>query len=280
MIKEIALAAIRIDGGTQQRVVIDDDTVLQYSFAMGNSIFPPIDVMFDGKAYWLTDGFHRLHALRRLRKTVVEVEVTNGTKREAIWESLHANQKHGLRRAIGDIKAMLLETVFPDSEWSAVTDEELAKHIGTTANYICKIRKQMEPPEQKPATEPETETPKEKIPEPKVAVIDELGKTVPEHLESIFNRRPEIRELIKTVSDVFKTVKNAQLNDDMLYYNCKVDQLKADLSNFRRNLRFTLPYAVCPYCYADLNNQECQLCNSTGFVNESTYLAVPSEMKV
>jgi hypothetical protein len=282
MLKQIALADIRIDGGTQQRVVICDNTVMQYSYAMGNSDFPPIEATFDGKAYWLTDGFHRLHAMRKLKKTVIEVEVTTGTKREAIWKSLQANQKHGLRRAIGDVKAMLIETVFPDPEWSKVTDDELAKWIGTTANYISKIRKQTEPKEQTPEAFEHgayDESPEEPEPE-KIAVTDEVGKPVPEHLEAVFNRRPEIRELIRTVSDVFKTVKEAQAKNDPLYCNCKVDQLKADLANFRRNLRFTLPYAVCCYCGGDVNNQECQLCNSTGFINEMTYEnGVPAEMK-
>jgi hypothetical protein len=283
MIKQIAIADIRIDGGTQQRVVIDDTTVMQYSYAMNkkDSNFKPIELMFDGKDYWMFDGYHRFHAARKLKRTLIEANITTGTKREAVWMSLQANQKHGLRRQTGDVKAMLIQTVFPDQEWETKTDKELADWIGCTPTYISKVRKKMEEPK-KPETapKPETEQPEEEVVEPKPTVVtDELGKTVPKHLESIFNRRPEIRDHIRTVSDIFKTIKDAQQKNDMLYCNCKVDQLKADLANFRRNLRFTLPYAVCPYCGGDVNNQECQLCNSTGFINESTYLAVPAEMK-
>lgn len=283
MIKKIALADIRIDGQTQQRVVIDDTTVLQYSYAMSqkDSSFPPMDVVFDGKDYWLFDGFHRYHSLRKLKRTVVEVAVTTGTRRDAVWNSLQANQKHGLRRQPGDIKAMLLQTVFPDEEWSKETDEALAEWIGCTPKYISKIRRQtMTTEERKIDTETKAKEAKKSVKKPpKIIVTDEIGKTVPKHLESIFNRRPEIRDYIKVVNEVFKTVKEAQQKNDPLYRYCKVDQMKATLADFRRNLRFTLPYAVCPYCGGDVNNQECKLCNSTGFINESTYLAVPPEMK-
>ena len=284
MIKELALADIRIDGGTQQRVSIDEVAVQQFANAMRKGAdFPEIHVAFDGSDYWIIDGFHRLLATRKNGKNVIKAEVSTGTRREAVWLSLNVNQKHGLRRKYEDVKKMLWKTVFIDSEWTTETDTALAEWIGCSVSYIVKQRKEYEAslqtPEAKPEEDKEPEPPSEPEPEPVVIVIDELGHEVPKHLEAVFNRRPEIKEQIKTVSTIFKTIKDAQQRDDLLYVYCKGDQLKADLGNFRRNLRFTLPYAVCPMCGGDVNNQECKTCDQHGFVNEAIYQAVPAEMK-
>ena len=285
-LKEIALKDLRIDGGTQQRFEIDEPTVQQYAnrMRMGDK-FPEMTVLYDGSTFWLVDGFHRYHAYSRLKKNIVEVDVEQGTRREAIWMSLNVNQTHGLRRKYEDVKRMLFKTIFPDHDWAKETDAAIGYWIGCSDSYVCKRRKEYEKSLEAPAVtpEPEVEAPTdEPVPEPSPpeAVIDEVGKEVPKHLEPVFNRRPEIKELIKTVGDIHKKVKDAQLKGDMLYVNCKVDQLKADLGNFRRNLRFTLPYAVCPMCGGDVNNQECTACDQHGFVNESVYNAIPDEMKV
>jgi hypothetical protein len=289
MIKEIALADIRIDGGTQQRFEIDEVTVQQYASRMrAGSVFPPIDVVFDGASYFLVDGFHRHRANLKLGKTIIEAEVSTGTRREAIWMSLTVNQEHGLRMNSQDVHKMLMRTVFPDAEWSNQTDIAIAELIGFSASYVSKKRREYADfvkaqSEQKPETKPEDEEEKEPDaptePEPEPAVVDELGKPVPKHLESVFNRRPEIKQHIKEAMAIVKTVKDAVLKNDPLYCNCKVEQLKSHMSNFRSVLRFTLPYAVCPYCGGDENNQECKACEQHGFVNEATYLATPKNMK-
>jgi hypothetical protein len=194
--------------------------------------------------------------------------------------SLAVNQTHGLPRKSEDAKKMLWKTVFPDDEWSLMTDKAMAGQIGCSAGYISKQRKlyleSLKTPEA-PDTPKEPDAPKE--PTPPEMVIDELGKEVPEHLAPIFNRRIEIKNHIKAVSEILKTVKDAVQKEDPLYANCRYDQMKSHLSNFRTVLRFTLPYAVCPYCGGDVNNQECELCDQNGFVNELTYQSVPAEMK-
>ena len=287
MKKKLAIADIRLDGKTQQRAEIDDVTVQQFANDMRNGdVFPDISVMFDGTDYFLVDGFHRVHATIKLKRTFILADVETGTRREAIWMSLSVNQKHGLRRKYEDVKKMLMETVFPDEEWSKETDAGIADWVKCSESYVNKRRVEYEksqeaPVEPEPEAEPkdEPETTEEPKPEERQIVIDELGHEVPKHLESVFNRRQEIKDHIKVVSTIFKTIKDAQQKNDLLYVNCKVDQLKADLGNMRRNLRFTLPYAVCCYCQGDVNNQECTLCDQHGFINESTYQAVPAEMK-
>jgi hypothetical protein len=290
-IKEIALADIRLDAGTQQRAQIDEVAFHQFAIRMKKGdVFPLMDVVFDGSNYWLVDGFHRYHAYSKNGTKIVEVEVSQGTKREAIYMSLTVNQKHGIRMKSEDVHKMLMKTVFPDDEWSKYSDEAIGEMIGYSRSYVQKKRleyekfteSQTKPEQEAPAeeeTEPDAPTEPEVKEEEKPAVIDEKGRTVPTHLEKVFNGRPEIKEKIKVLSDMFKYIKEEQLKENLLYVNCKLDQMKADLGNFRRNLRFTLPYAVCPMCGGDVNNQECKTCDQHGFVNESVYMAIPDEMK-
>lgn len=294
MAKEIALPDIRIDGGTQQRPV-DDAVVMRYKASLQTGAkFPPVSIVFDGKDNWLTDGFHRFHAYRKLGKNYIPAEITNGTKREAVWLSFKANADHGFPRQSGTIKDMLIEKIFPDKEWMLETDKALAGWIGggVTAKYIsqCRIAWQKTKATTTTTTKETSNTQNsgsgnkattttEGSPTP-VSVKDSTGREVPEHLRKIFNRVPEIKAHIATINALFKTIKEAIAANDILYANCKIESLKADIGNLRRNLRFTKPHAVCRLCGGDVNNKDCRACEGRGFLNESGYMAVPQEMKM
>jgi len=48
---------------TQVRVTLSDIIIREYAEGLTRGdVFPPIDVFFDGEAYWLADGFHRVKA--------------------------------------------------------------------------------------------------------------------------------------------------------------------------------------------------------------------------
>lgn len=283
MSKQIALADIRIDGGTQQRPV-EDAVVLKYKALMEDGVeFPPISVVHDGKDYFLFDGFHRYHAASKLKKTSILANVDEGTKRDAIWFSFNANAKHGFPRQPGTVKEMLLKRIFPDKKWKLETDEALAGWIGgVNRSHVTRCRKEYEaslepkPPKQQNNPSPKNE---EKTTVTQSPMLDSTGREVPEHIREIFGRVGEIKEHIRQLNQMFKTIKEAVAKNDVLYANCKLDQLKAEVGNVRRNLRFTLPYAVCAYCGGDVNNEDCRACEGRGFVNEQTYLATPDEMK-
>lgn len=308
MIKKLALSEIRIDGGTQQRPV-DDDVVARYGALMQDgrkSEFEPVDVVFDGKDYWLWNGFHRYHAIRKLNEKEIEASVEDGTNRDAVYYSCSANSKHGFPRQPGTVRAMLLETVFPDQEWSQQTDGEIAEWIGgCTRRHVSMCRKEYETPQKEtnsgqaktqkgstshighnespkdsePKNEGEAETKEPKLTPIAGSVVDSVGKEVPEHLREVFSRIPEIKAHNKLMSDMFKEIRAAVENEDVLYVHCKIDQLKTAVANVRSNLRFTIPYAVCVYCNGDVNNQGCRACNGCGHLNESGYIAASAELK-
>ncbi len=58
--KSINIKSIRVDGGTQSRVEINNDIVSEYAALIKDGAeFPPVVVFNDGADNWLADGFHR-----------------------------------------------------------------------------------------------------------------------------------------------------------------------------------------------------------------------------
>jgi len=121
------LHLIRIDGDTQTRVELDQDTVDAYADAyLAGAVFPPVTVFFDGKDRWLADGFHRYFAAKKAgKKTILEI-ITPGTKRDAILFSLGANGKHGKPPSSAD-KRNAIERMLNDPEWTTWSDNAIAK---------------------------------------------------------------------------------------------------------------------------------------------------------
>lgn len=139
--KEIlALMEIRIDGGTQSRAEINEEAVQEYADAMdGGAELPPLDVFYDGKHYWLADGFHRYHASIRVDKADWLCRVFQGTQRDAVLYSTGANQSHGLRRTNED-KREAVRIMLGDSEWSQWSDNQIAEHVGVGNKMVSRMR--------------------------------------------------------------------------------------------------------------------------------------------
>jgi len=134
----LELISIRIDGDTQPRVAIDQLAVEQYASDMqrGN-VFPPVSVIFDGAAYWLVDGFHRYHALLKLKRSQIQAVITTGVLADAQWQSLTANHAHGLRRTNDDKRKAVRKALQMHPELS---DNALAEHVGVANVTIAKYR--------------------------------------------------------------------------------------------------------------------------------------------
>lgn len=132
---------IRIDGGTQSRAAIHETTVAEYAEAMAdpNIVFPPAVVYFDGKEYWLADGFHRIEAWRRVGRTDIPTDVRQGDRRRAILHSVAANTAHGLRRTNED-KRRAVMTLLEDAEWGKWSDREIARQCRVHHSTVSKMR--------------------------------------------------------------------------------------------------------------------------------------------
>lgn len=286
MATRLAIKDIRIDGKTQQRE-LDETVVKEYMEAIkAGAEFPAMSVVTDGKDNWLWDGFHRLFAYRKLGKDYAEFEISKGTRRDAVWKSYNANLKHGFRRQPGTSKE-IVRKILADAEWSKISLSEIARHVGVSTSFVSREKEDMG----KSATERDakvTVTRKgrkyqqksqdSQHQEPEIP-LDAKGKPIPKHLQAVFGRAGEIKQHITYMNQMVRDIKEAQGKNDILWVNCKLDRLRSDVGNLRSSLKFAIPFAVCPYCGGDINNEDCGACNGHGFVNELQWIACPDEMK-
>ncbi len=139
-IKNLNFDEIRIDGGTQPRVAIDEKTVAEYAELLKcKTQFPPVVVFYDGTTYWLADGFHRYFAGKRIECACISAEIHLGTLRDAILYSVGANANHGLQRSNRDKKKAVL-TLLEDEEWSQWSDNEIARKCGVSQPFVSKSK--------------------------------------------------------------------------------------------------------------------------------------------
>lgn len=140
---KLALTLIRTDGGTQPRAEISMEVVERYQEAIeAGAALPPIVVFYDGTNYWLADGFHRYRALRAASKTKADIEVKQGTQRDAILFSVGANALHGLPRTNAD-KRRAIDTLLADSEWVRKSDRWIAEKCAVHHDTVATARKQL-----------------------------------------------------------------------------------------------------------------------------------------
>src|SRR2546429_7468102 len=67
---------------TQARVTLSDTIIREYAEGLTRGdVFPPIDVFFDGEAYWLADCFHRVKATREAGRDTISATVHQRGKR-------------------------------------------------------------------------------------------------------------------------------------------------------------------------------------------------------
>ena len=142
MTERIKLEKIRLDGGTQPRKEIDEPLVQHYTEILleGKDKFPPIDLWFDGKAYWPSDGFHRYHAHKRAGYKDIEAKVNKGTKRDAFLACLPANGKHGKQRTPEE-RRWVVQLALEDIELGEKTDVEIATHCDVSSMTVGRVRK-------------------------------------------------------------------------------------------------------------------------------------------
>lgn len=185
MQKILNLGAIVLDDRLQSRTEISEENVADFAHDMEQGDkFPPLTVHFDGINYYLTDGFHRYMAAKRIGKASIPCDVINGTFRDAQLYATGVNSKHGMRRTYAD-KRKAVMTLLDDFEWSQWSNAEISRQCGVSHTFVKNLResggqkpetvkyttstgqtaerKASNERKEKPAKEPEL---KEKAPEP------------------------------------------------------------------------------------------------------------------
>jgi hypothetical protein len=139
-LKGLPLDLLKIDGGTQSRLKIDEEYIDEiYENMKEGRLYPPVTVFFDGKEYWLADGFHRYHATRKNGKVSIECNITNGLLREAILYSKTANNKHGKRFSLAD-KIHNAQELIGDFEWGQWSNREIGRICDVSHVTVAKLR--------------------------------------------------------------------------------------------------------------------------------------------
>jgi hypothetical protein len=138
----LPLTSIRTDGNTQARESLSEAVIGEYAEALARGDqFPPIDVYFDGDAYWLADGFHRVKAAAQTGQDAITAIVHQGGQREALLHAVGANDTHGLRRSNADKRKAVL-TLLADEEWRQWSDNEIARRTRTSNHFVTKTRQE------------------------------------------------------------------------------------------------------------------------------------------
>lgn len=182
---KLKLSQIVIDKGTQTREAIDQKTVTEYAeVIMNKDPLPPLVVFHDGINYYLADGFHRYFAYKQTVTPEVEVEVINGTLRNAQEYALGTNDKHGLKRSNGD-KRNAVMIALNDIEWGMLTNREIGKLCRVSHTFVNAIKEKLEA---------EKETPKKKEKDP----TDFSKKNRPDEpeIDTEFGEDDKIQELL------------------------------------------------------------------------------------
>jgi hypothetical protein len=150
----IKLAEIRIDGGTQTRAKISNETVEEYADAVSQGAkFPPVDVFFDGSTNWLADGFHRFHGHRKAGCLDILAIVHTGTLEGALIFALRSNISHGLKRT-NDDKRKCVEIAL--TKFADRSDRVVAEMCGVSHDLVNRMRPQLSENDSSLPTPPRT----------------------------------------------------------------------------------------------------------------------------
>jgi ParB-like chromosome segregation protein Spo0J len=99
MLRSLKIAQIRRDFQSEEHLLLE--IIEEYvSIMKARGAVEPVTVCFDGKEYWLKDGFHRMAAAEKLGRKTIRAEVIRGTYAEmqAEFEEALAAIRADLRR--------------------------------------------------------------------------------------------------------------------------------------------------------------------------------------
>lgn len=101
---------------------------------------PAVDVFFDAsiKVHWLADGNHR-HEAARLEGALLDINLHQGSLRDAILFAVRSNASHGLKRSTDD-KRLAVVTLLADEEWATKSDTAVAELADVSQPFVGKVQ--------------------------------------------------------------------------------------------------------------------------------------------
>lgn len=292
-IQKIEIDKIRLDGGTQMRVAIDNAVVSEYADKL-NDLPPPI-VYFDGANHWLAEGFHRYHAHASRKSRRIECEVRTGTCRDAIMFSAGANSQHGLPRTNAD-KRKAVNTLLSDPEWSQLSNREIARRCAVSHEMVCQMRDervstvdsaiQPNPHFQSKNEDSQNNDPAENASSPRSGSSD-YGASSPRPpkwparcqlaMENAFIMFDRAIELHRQITNEIQSIVGEGPGEKPVAGGeelaVKRQSILTTLSALGAQLADDRPHAVCPQCKG--TGQRCQPCKDRGWITKRAYDRLP-----
>ena len=101
------------------------------------------------------------------------------------------------------------------------------------------------------------------------AVVDCVGRVIPPHLHALWARRKEVKDMLRTLSQMRCTLERASEQKDPLYVHAMPLPLASDLRLAYGKLKAALPYALCAMCHGAPGVMEgCRVCRTTGLISQ------------
>jgi hypothetical protein len=108
--------------------------------------------------------------------------------------------------------------------------------------------------------------------------LDEVGKSIPDHLWPLWDRGDEIAKMASTVTRISNQIREMHDEGDLIILDGNGQAIVAALETAKQALKANIPHAVCPYCKGTLS-QHCRFCKGRGIIGEFQYKHVPKELK-
>ena len=108
---------------------------------------------------------------------------------------------------------------------------------------------------------------------------DEVGQTIPEEVQPLFDRGHEVKALLQKITEIRTVLNRAKSDEDILYGDCHFQSVEAALATAYNDLKCTIPYAVCPWCHGVMP-EECRGCGKRGVLGQFKWdTVVPRNLK-
>jgi len=283
MIKLIELDALRTEG-LQTRDGLSPAVVQDYAELMKGGVkLPPLSVTRTPKGeLYLTDGFHRLAAMRRLKRTMADAEIAGGEFTDAVRAALKANAAHGLRRSNADKRNALRMAwehrveLFGGEPSHEVLAEACAVSKRTAQRFRDKVAgvDNVHPCE-RVGKDGKTyrETPSGVDNVHPCGGVDRFGTPIPSRLAGAFGSS-RYGEVVKAARQVKAAIAAAMDEGDCAFSKVSQSAL-ITLDNFIADMRGDAPYCVCPQC----GGRGCRACGDVGVQTKREYDLNPVEMR-
>lgn len=137
------LTEIELDSTLQVRDMLDQEVINDYSEALREGAkFPAITVFRVGSRHIIVDGWHRYFAHKKAGLALIDVDVIDGSMRDATLYAIGANDAHGLRRSNKD-KRKAVMMLLDDFEWAEWSDRKIAQVAKVSSMTVGTIRKSL-----------------------------------------------------------------------------------------------------------------------------------------